>query len=219
MPEVNGGEGGGGGGGGRGEQLPVPYTREENASTIWPPTFLIGSRSRHHNAGIPPKASGNHSHGGEDAGAEGNALLSRVSSLAAGMLLIRPRKSSINLRRDEREKAPRPLRKSVRTHARARACASRVSGVPAFFSGVWRGLVALEGRCEASCGGRAWAHVVAGALASSHSVAAIAVVGVAAWVSCAKRLAPPIGDSAPRDNSKGDWKQVARYECGLSVGM
>lgn len=79
--------------------------------------------------------------------------------------------------------------------------------------------MALEGRCEASCGGRAWTHAVAEALASSHSLAVSAVVEMAVWASCAKRLAPPIGVSAPRGNSKDDWKQVARYECGLSADM
>ena len=58
----------------------------------------------------------------------------------------------------------------------------------------------LEGRCEASWVGKASAHVLAGALASSHSVVAGVVVGLAVWASCAKRLT----------GSEDDWKLVAR---------
>lgn len=79
VPEVN------GGGGGGAEQLPVPsYIREENASTICPPTFLIGSRGPRRNAGSPPKKSGNRHHGREAAAAEGNARLPRVPGFAPG---------------------------------------------------------------------------------------------------------------------------------------
>lgn len=59
----------------------------------------------------------------------------------------------------------------------------------------------LEGWCESSWGVRACAHVVAGALASSHSVVGSVVVGLAVWVSCAKRLG---------QGGKDSWKQVAR---------
>lgn len=64
--------------------------------------------------------------------------------------------------------------------------------------------MALEGWCEGSWGGRACAHVAAGVLASSHSLVASLVVGMAVWVSCAKRL----GDGVW---GKDGWKQVARW--------
>ncbi|CAM9602773.1 unnamed protein product, partial [Laminaria digitata] len=102
--------------------------------------------------------------------------------------------------------------------ARARARAPRVSGIPAFLWGGWKGLVAFEGRREASwAGGRApWAHVVAGALASSHSLAASVVVGVAVWVSCAKRLAPLPNGVCGRGNKDG-WKQAVRITVEVAV--
>jgi len=58
----------------------------------------------------------------------------------------------------------------------------------------------LEGCCEASWVGKASAHVLAGALASSHSIVAGLVVGLVVWASCAKRLT----------GSEDDWKLVTR---------
>lgn len=75
------------------------------------------------------------------------------------------------------------------------------TGWRAYLWQMWRSLMALEGWCERSWGGRACAHIVAGALASSHAVVGSLIVGLAVWVSCAKRLSQ--GD-------KDSWKQVAR---------
>lgn len=64
-------------------------------------------------------------------------------------------------------------------------------------------LMALEEWCEASWGVRACAHVVGGALSSSHSLAASVVVGLAVWVSFAKKLRRGVW-------GKDGWKQVGR---------
>lgn len=62
--------------------------------------------------------------------------------------------------------------------------------------------MALEHLFEGSWSGRAFSHVFAGALASSHPIAGSAVVGLALGVSCAKRLG--------RTGGKDGWKQAAR---------
>lgn len=87
------------------------------------------------------------------------------------------------------------------TPGREVAVARRPRGVPPLLRRVWRTMILLDGCCEATWVGKASAHVLAGALASSHSVMASMVVGLALWVSCTKRLTGRIED---------DWKQVAR---------
>lgn len=87
------------------------------------------------------------------------------------------------------------------TAKRSRARAPMATGWRAYLWQVWRGLMALEAWCQSNWGGRACAHVVAGALASSHTVVGSLVVGVAVWVSCAKRSS---------QGGKDSWKQVAR---------
>ncbi|CAM9915715.1 unnamed protein product [Scytosiphon promiscuus] len=95
-----------------------------------------------------------------------------------------------------------------RTSRRDVAVAGRPRGVPRLVQRVWRTLVLLDGCCEATWVGKASAHVLAGALASSHSAMASLVVGLALWVSCAKRLTGRI---------EHDWKQVARITIEVAL--
>ncbi|CBN75834.1 expressed unknown protein [Ectocarpus siliculosus] len=92
--------------------------------------------------------------------------------------------------------------------AKARLKRSRRSGAHGLVStGACRSLVAPGGWCEATSVGKATVHVVAGALASSHSVVAGFVVGLAVWASCAKRLT----------GAEDDWKQVARITIEVAI--
>ncbi|CAN0261845.1 unnamed protein product, partial [Ectocarpus sp. 13 AM-2016] len=91
---------------------------------------------------------------------------------------------------------------------KARLKRSRRSGAHGLVSTrACRSLVSPGGWCEATSVGKATVHVVAGALASSHSVVAGLVVGLAVWATCVKRLT----------GAKDDWKQVARITIEVSV--
>lgn len=90
---------------------------------------------------------------------------------------------------------------AVMKNNKSRSCSPKVTGWRAYLRRIWTGLTMLEGWSESTWCGRACAHVVAGGLASSHSVVCGVVVGLAVWVSCAKRL---------RQGGKDSWKQVAR---------
>ncbi|CAM9469731.1 unnamed protein product, partial [Ectocarpus sp. 4 AP-2014] len=104
---------------------------------------------------------------------------------------------------------PSRTRRSDRIRrVKARLKRSRRSGAHGLVSiGACRFLVSPVGWCEATSVGKATVHVVAGALASSHSVVAGFVVGLAVWATCAKRLT----------GAEDDWKQVARITVEVAV--
>eukprot|EP00903_Cladosiphon_okamuranus_P007092 g6891.t2 len=111
--------------------------------------------------------------------------------------------------RDNDDDITSPPASGGRRNARrvAKRAPVRAPLVGPLLTGAWRSLMLLEGRCEGSWVGKASAHVLAGALASSHSVVSGLVVGLAVWASCAKRLT----------GSEDDWKLVARLTLEVAV--